>query len=185
MSTAATAPAAPPITPAAPSGGVTLFGRRISYDALLLAGATLLGVFFAYNLSKSGAGLNLGVPADAGAAAANPSLPATSSSLNIAPDPSGSAGGAPTTTLGSPATSSSTGTPRPTSGGGGGHQSGALGGLAAAVRRGGLIGSGGGPNTTGRSSGTQIYDPTPTTVLPNVPPRVISTGGRGGPRMVE
>ncbi len=195
-----------PAAGAAPqSGGVTLFGRRISYDALLLAGATLLGVFFAYNLSKSGAGMNLGVPA---AAAPNPTLPDPGGvSATVTSDPTSSTlvggGVVPTTTLGAASTvaarSTGSSTPQPT-------PPAAPAPVFAKVL--GLIGSGGGPNTTGRSSGTQIYDGaatappaahvvnTPHTVLAPVPHpaapippipafREPTAGGvRGGPQML-
>lgn len=133
-----------------PSGTVTLFGRKISYDALLLAGATLLGVLFAYHLSQSGGGVNLGVQP-------NPTLPdASGGTSSITSDPgtviSSDAGGTV------PASSSDSGyfDNRPSPAKQAPPRSPASGG--AAVQWQGILGSGGGDNTTGRSRGSQIFN---------------------------
>jgi len=199
-----------PAAAAQPGGAVTLFGRRVSYDSLIVAGATLLGIFFVWRLNQSGtAAVNLGTPVNAGSA--NPSLPSSGGvSATVSTDPTSSAwaggGVVPAATVGAASTvaprSSGSSAPaaKPAAGGG-------LAAVASAVK--GIIGTGGGPNTTGRSSGTQIYQGAttapaphvtasmsvaghiaPHTVLPAAPapapaPRQITTGSRGGPRMIE
>jgi len=205
-------PAAAPAAAAPQGGAVTLFGRRVSYDSLVVAGATLLGIFFVWRLNQSGS-VNLGVPAAAAAdTTANPSLPTPGSAAStVTSDPtSGSpAGGGvmPTTTLGLP--------PRPTpqaTGSGTGRSrtlpparpSGGSGVVATVAKIVGKIGTGGGPNTTGRSSGTQIYDgasiaapvahrvnsphtvptPVPHPAAPIPVFRAPVAGGRGGPQML-
>lgn len=201
-----------PAAAAQTGGAVTLFGRRVSYDSLIVAGATLLGIFFVWKLNQSGtSAVNLGTPADAGAA--NPTLPTSGSlSATVATDPSSSVlvgGGLLASSVGA----ASTVAPRGGTGSAAPAAKPAAGGGLAAVARvlTGTIGTGGGPNTTGRSSGTQIYDSgattapashvsasmsvgghiAPHTVLPAAPapapapaPRAITTGSRGGPRMI-
>jgi len=186
---------------------VLLFGRRVSWDAIIVAGATALGIVIAYNLSKSGGGLSLGVPpnagtVDPGSMTPNPSAPADTTAGSIAlPWSSNSPG----TTLGVPQ-SSDNGTPQPgpQSGGGGGVVTVPPSAPAGPAFRPPVAGGRGGPQMIGGDplpaapaapavyrapvgatrGGPQMLPEPPATVTPNVPYREPIVSGRGGPRML-
>lgn len=106
----AAAPAVAPGSGQQPGGAVMLFGRRISYDSLIVAGATVLGIIVLWQFNKAGsANLQLGatpnVGADTSQAAGNPSLPTSSTTISTSTttDPS-----TPGTVLGAGSVSSAT-----------------------------------------------------------------------------
>ncbi len=133
----------PPIAGKA-GGSVSIFGRRLSYDALLLAAASLAGVFVLYKLGQGGQPAidtssidpSAGSAGDFSTVSTQPPQQVTSGGYWGSIPPSG--GTVPPIHPAIQVTAG--GQPAP----------------AAMVQWQGKEGGGGGPNTTGRSSGPQI-----------------------------
>lgn len=120
---------------------VTIFGRKISYDALLLAGASLVGIIFMYKIGQAGGQPMVSIDPNAGSAG-DFAAPSTQPPLPPPPTNWGGPGATyPVTNPQSSSTIQTQGQPSP----------------GQIIQWQGTEGSSGGPNTTGRSSGSQIY----------------------------